>query len=69
MKTFSEITEAKEDSSKKPFRLVMLADRPKTIKENASSTKLIKAARRQDWTYTIVVLTVLMFCVTKTQVK
>ena len=44
MKTFSEITEAKEDSSKKPFRLVVLADRPKTIKENASSTKLIKAA-------------------------
>ena len=68
MKTFSEITEAKEDSSRKPFRLVVLADRPKTIKENASSTKLIKA-RRQDWTYTIVVLTVLLLCVTKTQEK
>ena len=46
MKTFSEITEAKEDSSRKPFRLVVLADRPKTIKENASSTKLIKAAEK-----------------------
>ena len=45
MKTFSEITEAKEDSSRKPFRLVVLADRPKTIKENASSTKLIKARK------------------------
>ena len=45
MKTFSEITEAKEDSSVKPFRLVVLADRPKTIKDNASSTKLINAAK------------------------
>ena len=46
MKTFSEITEAKEDSSRKPFRLVVFADRPKTIKENASSTKLIKASKK-----------------------
>ena len=46
MKTFSEIVEAKEDSSVKPFRLVVLADRPKSIKDNASSTKLIKAAEK-----------------------
>ena len=42
MKTFSEIiTEAddKDSSSRKPFRLVVLADRPKSIKDNASSTK------------------------------
>ena len=45
MKTFSEIVEAKEDDSVKPFRLVVLADRPKTIKDNASSTKLINAAK------------------------
>ena len=47
MKTFNEIiTEADDKDSRKPFRLVVLADRPKSIKENASSTKLVKAAEK-----------------------
>ena len=47
MKSFSEVTEAKEESNIKPFRLVVLADRPKIIKDNASSTKLVKAAEKE----------------------
>ena len=47
MKTFNDIlTEDKKEESK-PFRLVVLADRPKTIKDNASSTKLVKAAEKK----------------------
>lgn len=47
MKTFSEILEAKEEDRNKSFRLVVLADRPKAIKDNASSTKLVQAAEKK----------------------
>ena len=47
MKSFSEIVEAKEEDGSKIFRLVVLADRPKQVKENASSTKLVKAAEKK----------------------
>ena len=47
MKSFSEIVEAKEEDGSKIFRLVVLADRPKQVKENASSTKLVTAAEKK----------------------
>ena len=47
MKTFSEILEAKEEDRNKSFRLVVLEDRPKAIKDNASSTKLVQAAEKK----------------------
>ena len=47
MKTFNEIiSEATDKDTKVPFRLVVLADRPKTVKDNASSTKLVRAAEK-----------------------
>ena len=46
MKTFNDILTEDKDEGNKPFRLVVLADRPKTIKENASSTKLAVAAEK-----------------------
>ena len=47
MKTFNDILTEDKDEGNKPFRLVVLADRPKTIKENASSTKLAVAAEKK----------------------
>ena len=47
MKTFNDILTEDKDEGNKPFRLVVLADRPKTTKENASSTKLVKAAEKK----------------------
>jgi len=48
MKTFNEIiSEATDKDTKVPFRLVVLADRPKTVKDNASSTKLVRAAEKK----------------------
>lgn len=47
IKSFKEIVaEAVVDTSKDPYRLVVLADRPKKLNEKGTSQKIIKTAEK-----------------------
>jgi len=46
MKSFNEITEAKSEDNKKPYRLVVLVERPKKIIKTGTSAKLVSKAEK-----------------------
>ena len=46
MKSFNEITEARDEDNKKPYRLVVLVERPKKIAQDGTSAKLVSKAEK-----------------------